>query len=126
MPMFLRRKTHFVRWALLVTFALGLSANCLATAGMPEAEMACCKTITHGCGPQANAHSCCKDEPPRVAQLAAAHRITLAVPHVTVVVMAIDIPIVTTLTRATDPARDRHGSHPPSSPPYLLDSLLRI
>lgn len=127
MPTFLRRNTHLVRWALLVAFSLGLSANCLATTGMSEAEMACCATMAAGCGgAMGQEHSCCRTESPRVdQQLAAAPRLVAPAAPELIAFDALDLHADAFYQRALP---NQPETSPPiaAPPPYLIFSVFRI
>lgn len=122
-----KRVSRPIAWALMVAFAVVLSANCLAGAEMTEAQMACCATMGSECGHRAQEKSCCSTESPRLDQLTtAAKSITIPLPdaaagHLAVFVEVPQLWLV------------EHGHHfdgftpkPPGVPRYLLASTLLI
>ena len=127
MPTFLRRNTHLVRWALLVAFSLGLSANCLATTQMSEAEMACCATMAAGCGgAMGQEHSCCRTESPRIdQQLAAGPRLVAPPAPELIAFGALDLNVDAMCPRAF---QNQPETSPPiaAQPSYLIFSVFRI
>jgi hypothetical protein len=127
MPTFLRRNTHLVRWALLVAFSLGLSANCLATTEMSEAEMACCAKMAADCGvAMGQHHSCCRTESPRLDQQLAAAGPRLVAPAPELIAFLISGP------DADDISPGVLSNEPEASPPiaarpaYLTLSVFRV
>jgi hypothetical protein len=120
------RRRGLVSSIVVAAFAVAMFADCVSAAQATDEHEACCAAMAAGCGPQSKAHSCCTTQAPRVDQSVSVHRITVAAPGVSVAAVVFDAPVPTTLTRVGNPARDRHGSHPPGVPPYLLDSLFRV
>jgi hypothetical protein len=127
MPTFLRRNTHLIRWALLVAFSLGLSANCLATTKMSEAEMACCAKMAAGCGgAMGQVHTCCRTESPRLdQQLAAAPRLVAPPAPELIAFGVLDLHADAFYLHALP---NQSEASPPiaAPPPYLIFSVFRI
>ena len=121
---FLRRNTHLVRWALLVAFSLGLSANCLATTEMSEAEMACCAKMAAGCGgAMGQAHSCCRTESPRVDQQLSAGPRLVAPPGPELIAFELHADAIYQRALPNQPETSPPIAAPP---PYLIFSVFRI
>ena len=129
MHQMLRRRARAVGIVLAVLFVGTLSASCLLQAETTAAEMACCATMTSECGAaMAQKHRCCEETSPRVdAQLAAASRLDVAPPTLTlstILACTFDQPgsgSIAVVARSSD-------SSPPGSlhPTYLVLSVFRI
>ena len=124
-----RRQTRLIGSALLSIFVVVLSVTCMADAGMTDAEMACCASLTANCGvAMGQDHGCCQTEAPRFdPQLAASSRAQAPIPQPTIVaVLAFALP---TELRSTSIVLDGANGSPPAArgvPTYLLISSLRI
>lgn len=78
----LRRLFRPVGWALTVAFAVALSADCVASEEMTEAQKACCAAMGHDCGRMPQAQDCCSHQTPQIQKFSATKPITLVPPVV--------------------------------------------
>lgn len=122
----LRRNIRSLASALMLTFAIGVSAQCVSASQMTAAQQACCAAMGHDCGTAAKEQGCCSSEAPRVDVVSAAKRMTISAPYAAVTQVAateIARPLLV-ITRAG--WFDHAAPSPPGVPTYILISTFRI
>jgi hypothetical protein len=120
------RASRPIIWALMVAFAVALSADCLAGAEMTEAQMACCATMGSECGHRAQDKTCCSTESQPVDQVTAVKRVTTPLPDA--VFAPVGVVVETALHSLVPLGHNFDGftPKPPGVPRYLLVSTLLI
>lgn len=115
-----------ITWALIVAFAVALSADCLTGAEMTEAQMACCATMGSECGHRAQDKTCCSTESQPVDQVTAVKRVTTPLPDAVFAPVGVVVESPQYLPVARGHNFDGFAPKPPGVPRYLLVSALLI
>lgn len=109
-------------WALTVAFAVALSADCVASAEVTEAQRACCAAMGHDCAPSDQSADCCVSETHSDLQLATAK--TSLVAPVAVVSLLAGIPQLVQVSY--DRAVQRVDPRLRDTPAYFLGSAFLV
>ena len=122
----LRRTFRPIGWALTVVLAVALSADCVASAEMTEAQKACCAAMGHDCGRMAQAQDCCSHEAPEIEKFSAVKPSPLS-PPVALVAPVVYLPGVSHSGRISSfRALISVAQKLPGVPTYLSNSTFRI